>query len=126
MYQVIAFVFNLPWTLIGFVLVMISLPKRLTISKKPFAFVWRVSSFWWAKILPAKKGVRGMALGHVVMLGPLEREKDLEHELVHVEQYVREPFVHFILYNIEYLQNGYRNNKYEVEAYDRAGNLYLD
>lgn len=67
-----------------------------------------------------------MALGYVVLLGPMEREKDLEHELVHVEQYVREPFIHFFLYNFEYLHHGYRNNKYEVEAYNRAGNLYLE
>lgn len=66
-----------------------------------------------------------MALGHVVMLGPLEKEKDLEHELIHVEQWIREPFIHFFLYNIELMRHGYRNNKYEVEAYDRAGNIYL-
>lgn len=65
-----------------------------------------------------------MALGNAILLGPKEMEKDLEHELVHVEQFERKPFIHFFLYYIEMIKKGYRNNKYEVEAYDRAGNLF--
>lgn len=79
-------------------------------------------SFWWLRIYA--KGARAMAIGNVVLLGPKLEKGDLEHELVHVEQWQREPFVHLFLYWIELARKGYRNNKYEVEAYDRAGNLY--
>ena len=126
MYKIVAFLLNLPWTVIGFLAAIISIPYETKINQRQLAIVCRVKSFWWATILPAKKGVRGMALGHVVILGPLERENDLEHELIHVEQYIREPLIHFFLYNVELLRHGYRKNKYEVEAYKRAGNVYSE
>ncbi|MDO8430450.1 MAG: hypothetical protein Q7S72_00460 [Candidatus Taylorbacteria bacterium] len=66
-----------------------------------------------------------MAMGNVVLLGPKEMEKDLQHELIHVEQYNQEPFIHFFLYHFETLRKGYRNNRYEVEAYERAENLFI-
>ncbi len=71
-----------------------------------------------------KKGVRAITNGHVIQLGPLEREKDLEHELIHVEQAEREPFIHPLLYLVESRKHGYRQNKYEDEAYTRASNEY--
>ena len=67
-----------------------------------------------------------MAMGNVILLGPNILDKDLEHELVHIKQYQREPFIHPILYAIELLKFGYRNNKYEKEAYGRAGNVYIE
>ena len=72
------------------------------------------------------KGVRAMAMGNVILLGPNILDKDLEHELVHIKQYQREPFIHPLLYAIELLRFGYKNNKYEQEAYGRAGNVYLE
>lgn len=84
----------------------------------------KAKSFWWYRWIPGKAGVRAMTNGHLVQLGPLEQTKDLEHELIHVEQAIREPFVHPFLYVLESRKNGYRQNKYEVEAYERAGNEY--
>jgi len=72
------------------------------------------------------KNARAMSIGHVVLLGPEIEDKDLEHELVHVEQYIREPIIHPILYYIELLGKGYRKNKYEDEAYKKAGNIYKE
>lgn len=66
-----------------------------------------------------------MANGNVVQLAPTADEKDLEHELIHVRQYEEAPLVHPLLYFIESLRYGYRNNKYEREAYEKAGNRYL-
>lgn len=74
--------------------------------------------------MPGKKGVRAITNGHIIQLGPLELEKDLEHELIHVEQYEREPFIHPFLYWWQSHKYGYRKNKYEDEAYLRAGNVY--
>ncbi len=72
------------------------------------------------------KGARAAAMGHVVLLSPLTEDKDLEHELVHVDQYQRLPFIQPFLYYFELLRKGYRNNKYEVEAYEKAGNIYKE
>lgn len=65
-----------------------------------------------------------MTNGHTIQLGPLEQEGDIDHELIHVEQAIREPFIHPFLYQLERVKHGYRKNKYECEAYSRAGNTY--
>ncbi len=124
--KTISFILNLPWTVCGFIGAILSLPVGLTFSKKPFAFVFKVKSFWWYNWQKGMKGIRGMANGSVVQLGPTADEKDLAHELVHVEQYQREPFVHLFRYWNQSRKFGYRNNKYEVEAYGRAGNIYKE
>lgn len=67
---------------------------------------------------------RAITNGNVVQLGPLADERDLMHELVHVEQAERVPFVMPFLHTIEWLRNGYRNNKYEIEAFERSGSRY--
>jgi hypothetical protein len=46
---------------------------------------------------------------------------DLEHELIHVRQAEKEPFIFPILYSLE-TKN--RANKYEVEAYRDSGSRY--
>lgn len=65
-----------------------------------------------------------MTIGSTVILNPRVEDKDLEHELVHVEQGQRVPLIQPILYYTELLRKGYRANKYEEEAYSRAGNRY--
>lgn len=72
--------------------------------------------------MPGKSKIRAITNGHTIQLGPLERGKDLDHELVHVEQAIREPFIHPVLYTIENIKHGYLDNKYEKEAYSRANN----
>lgn len=65
-----------------------------------------------------------MVNGNVVQLGPNADEKDLKHELIHIRQYEREPLLHPLLYAIQKRKHGYRKNKYEEEAYSKAGNRY--
>lgn len=67
-----------------------------------------------------------MTLGSVVLLGPKLLKNDLEHELVHIKQHQREPFVHPILNQIEILRHGYRENKYEHEAYSTTDSIYVE
>ncbi len=122
----ISFILNIPWTLAAVICSLVSLPYKLEINKKPFAFILFVKSFWWYSWLPGMKGVRAMALGQTVLLGPDADSKDRIHELIHVEQSIREPFVHPFLYRIESLKTGYRNNKYEVEAYTKSGSRYIE
>jgi len=124
--KIIRSLLNLPWTICLILFAIISFPERILINKVPlFCIVFRVKSFWWLEWLPRYNGVRGMAMGNCVLLSQKEMDKDFEHELVHVEQYNREPFIHFFLYHIETMRRGYRQNKYEVEAYDKVGNVYL-
>jgi hypothetical protein len=97
-------------------------PRRIHLSSKPLAFVINVRSFWWA--FGYLKNARAMAIGHAVLLGQKLEKNDLEHELIHVWQYQRAPLLHPVLYCIELIRKGYKNNKYEIEAYRKAGNLY--
>lgn len=121
----IATFLNLPWTLIGLILAIISLPRRVTL-KKPGAIVVEVKGFWWQSWLKGRKGVRAMSIGSVVILGGYLLKNDLEHELVHIEQSIREPLIHPLLYAYQSLRYGYRRNKYEIEAYQKAGNKYVE
>ena len=82
----------------------------------------QVKNFWW--VFGYMRGARAMTIGHVVLLGQNTEAGDMEHELVHVEQFQRAPVLYPFLYYAELLRKGYRNNKYEEEAYRRAGNVY--
>ena len=116
------FILNTPYTIVGLIMSLISIPTKLEFRKNPYAFVVSVKKFWWA--FGYMRNARAMTIGHVVMLGPNLEDKDLEHELVHVEQNQRTPLIQPVLYHIELIRKGYRNNKYEEEAYRRAGNIY--
>lgn len=84
--------------------------------------VFEIKRFWWQ--FGYMKDVRAANIGHVVLLGPKLAPKDLEHELIHVEQYMRYPFIYPFLYYFELFKKGYRNNRFEDEAYRKAGNFY--
>ncbi|MDB5266823.1 MAG: hypothetical protein JWN89_638 [Parcubacteria group bacterium] len=122
----ISFILNLPWTILGVLAGIVSIPKKFQGNKNPFALVFTVKSFWWYTWQPKMRGARAMTIGHVVLLSPNILEHDLEHELIHVEQAVRIPLIHPVLYAIESFRKGYRENKYEKEAYGRAGNIYIE
>ncbi len=124
--NLIVFILNLPWTLVGFIAMLLSGPKRLHLVGDRWALVVTVRSFWWYRWLPGKGGVRAMAHGHIVQLGPLAEPNDLPHELIHVDQYRRKPLVHPILYALESWRHGYRHNKYEVEAYTKSDSRYAE
>jgi hypothetical protein len=118
----ISFILNIPYTVCGLILAIVSYPTSFSFRKKPHCFVIHATSFWWA--VGYMKGARAATLGHLVLLSNNLEKGDLEHELIHVEQYTRMPVIHPFLYYVELIRKGYRNNKYEDEAYRRAGNLY--
>jgi hypothetical protein len=113
---------NLPWSLLGIMLALLSVPR--SVGSVGNGLVFRVKSWWWARPLWWLKGIRGFASGNVVVLGPNEEPRDLEHELVHVEQFTRYPLIFPVLHAIETVRFGYQNNRFEREAYGRAGNIY--
>lgn len=116
----ISFVLNLPYTFLGFLTAFLSLPRTIAINRSPFAVVIKVKKLhqviWW------KKGIRGITIGNMILLGNIDG-KTFEHELVHIKQFEKYPIIFPILYVLELIKNGYRNNKYEIEAYRVAGNI---
>lgn len=123
--KILALILNLPWSIIGLFLALCSLPHRISLNKVPLSFIIHVRTFWGQTWLPSHKGVRASSIGNVVLLGSNLLPKDLEHELIHVRQYEQRPFVQAFLYVVETLRHGYKNNKYEIEAYEKAGNKYV-
>lgn len=118
----ISFLINLPYTIIGIFIALLLIPERFEWKTSPLAVVVYVRGR--SLDLGYMKRWRGMTVGHVVILNPDIEEGDLEHELVHVEQYGRLPLVYPAVYVVELMRKGYRANKYEEEAYTRAGNSY--
>lgn len=118
----IGFILNTPYTLIGLIMSLISGAKKFQFFTANLAFVISVRNIWWD--FGYMKNARAVTVGHVVILRPNIEKGDLEHELIHVQQYQKAPLIHPFLYMIELFRHGYRNNKYEVEAYNKAGNEY--
>lgn len=116
------FILNLPYTIIGILLGLISMPRYLKLNKNPYFIIIHIKKFWWE--FGYMKNARAMTIGHTILLSPKIKEKDLEHEIIHVKQYEKMPIIYPILYYIELYKKGYRNNKYEEEAYRLAGNIY--
>lgn len=123
-FNMIGFILNLPYTLIGLIVGFISSPEAIDMKKNPYAIVLKVRKLWWA--IGYMKGARAVTIGHTILLGSRIENKDLEHELIHVQQYERAPLIYPILYYTELIRKGYKNNKYEVEAYRIAGNVYKE
>ena len=118
-------IINLPWSIFLLLISLLSVPTKATVYKNPLALVVNVKSFWYYRWISSQKGVRAMALGNVILLGPKLLPNDLEHELIHIRQHQREPLVHPLLNQIETFRHGYRNNRYEVEAYTTTKSTYV-
>ncbi len=122
--RIVSFLLNLPWTLLGILKALLSWPVHLQFSRRPLAMIFHVKSFWWYTWIPGYKKVRAQVTGHVILLGPTADDKDLAHELIHVEQFERAPLIQPVLYLYQMFRHGYRQNKYEVEAYDKSDSRY--
>jgi hypothetical protein len=118
------YILNSPWTLIGIIAALVSGPKCVRFMGD--AIVFNVRSFWWAQFVPGMgRGIRGITNGNAISLGPLEEPNDLAHELVHVRQNMKEPFVCAFTSTIEAMKHGHGlRNKYEKEAYETTGSVY--
>ncbi|OGG47737.1 hypothetical protein A2761_02495 [Candidatus Kaiserbacteria bacterium RIFCSPHIGHO2_01_FULL_51_33] len=120
----IQFILNSPYTLVGLIVGIISLPKKVKAVESPRAIVLEVKSFWWT--FGYFKNARAVTIGHCVLLSLTIRPRDLEHELIHVLQFARAPIIYPALYYVELIRKGYKNNKYEEEAHRIAGNVYKE
>ena len=70
---------------------------------------------WWR--FGYLKGARAITLGNIIILGPKIEEFDLGHEITHVYQYLKYPLIFPVLYYVELFKNGYKDNKFEKEAF---------
>lgn len=62
----------------------------------------------------------GFAFGPLVFVRDPKDLDVLAHELVHVHQFWREPFLFWIKYLWELIRKGYENNRFEREARERT------
>lgn len=106
----------------GLLLGLLSFPTSLHFHKKPLALVITAKSFWWS----LTKGSRAKTCGNVILLGPNILKNDLEHELVHIRQGDRYPFIFPFLYYSELHTKGYKANKFEKEAYKISNSIYKE
>lgn len=106
--------------MLALVMAFLSIPIRTKFDRVNLALVIDVKTMWWNW----RSNANASAMGNVVLTGPNSDALDLNHELVHVRQYMDEPFIHPFLYYWEHFRKGYRDNKYEVEASQSSGNVF--
>lgn len=128
---IIRIILNLPWTILGMLSSLISVPQRVSIKFHPFSIIVYVRKIWWeifsrvpTNPITGKRTVGGHTVGNCIILN-IDRTKEfpkiIDHERVHVEQFIRYPFIFPLLYFIENIRYGYIKNRFEKEAYERTG-----
>lgn len=118
----IPFLLNLPYTIVGILAAVVCLPYSVSFHSQPYAIIFKVHKCWWA--IGFYKKMRAATTGHVILLTDKMTKNDLEHEIIHVRQYQKYPFIFPILYYYETWKKGYRNNRFEDEAYTVSGSYY--
>jgi len=111
-----AFILNLPYTILGTLFALLLIPHNISWNKN-WAIIFKVNGNW--PQFGYLKKWRGATVGHVIILNPQAEEGILEHELVHIEQYKKYPFIFPFLYEVEFLRKGYKDNRFEIEAYSK-------
>ena len=118
----ITFILNFPHTLGGILLIVLSIPYHIRIITNPFAVVCKVKSFWWG--FWYLKNARALTIGHTILMSPKELDNDIQHEVIHVQQFEQYPFIFPFLYFYERAKKGYRMNRFEDEAYTKSKSFY--
>ena len=115
------FVLNLPWTLCGLLLGLVSLPFSIKMEEDGSLIVMKVKRIWFNEIF-MRRWVIGATSGAVILLSGRAEEFTYDHELIHVRQFEAAPFYFPLLYFAEVIRHGYSKNRYEQEAYWLSGN----
>lgn len=113
--RLLQFVLNTPYTFLGLCNVLFCFPYKMQFAKDALVFNCLTCGF----VHLGFPKVRGFAIGNIIVVRQKQSQKIINHELVHVEQYMRYPFIFGLMYLFE-LRKGYWNNKFEVEAYNRT------
>jgi hypothetical protein len=118
----IAFILNSPYTLLGIISVLVCFPYSVNFHQNPYYFIFKVRKCWWAKF--HFKYMRACCIGHVIILTDKTLKNDLKHELIHIKQQEKYPFIFWFLYYWETYKKGYRKNRFEDEAYTISKSYY--
>lgn len=116
----LAFVLNIPWTFVGLLYGLLSLPRRIKLNKNPAVVVVNVKRLWLGEILLGRR-IKGTTVGNTVLLSDVADSFTYSHEIAHVAQFEKRPLILPVLYGIETTRRGYRENKYEKEARQKSG-----
>ncbi len=122
--RITSFILNLPYTLIGLLVASVSGVNSVKFRSNPLHFLANIKNWWWA--VGYMRGARAVTIGNVVLLGNKTQKLDYEHEIVHVRQYENYPLIYPFLYYLELFRKGYKQNKFEEEAYRLSGNKYAE
>lgn len=117
----VVLILNLPFTLIGITPLIPSGPYQVKFINNPYALAFKVKSFWWYFWM---KSPRATTIGHIILLSPKELKNDFEHEVIHVRQAEKYPVIFPLLYLYESIKHGYRQNRFEDEAYALSKSVY--
>ncbi len=118
--KAVVFVLNIPWSLLGLLCGLLSLPKNIRMDKFQFLLVVNVKRLWINEIFLGRKA-KGFTAGNTVLLSDASDNGTYNHEIVHARQFMKMPLIFPLFYCAEYVKNGYQGNKYEKEA-----NLFVD
>lgn len=110
-----SFILNIGWSLLGFVVAIISLPIKIKFEPVAKISVIEVKRLWIGEIFLQRR-IRGMAFGRIILLSEAKNEFTFAHELIHVRQYDRMPLIFPFLYCLETARVGYEKNRFEEEA----------
>jgi hypothetical protein len=114
--KAITFILNLPWSLLGLLCGLLSLPQNIRVDRPRSVVIINVKRLWMNEIF-LWRGVRGLTLGNTMLLSKLSNNNTYNHEIIHVRQFMKMPLIFPALYLTESLWHGYKNNKYEIEAH---------
>lgn len=115
MIRVLKYILNAPYTAVGLLNLLFCVPYKLSFAKDALVFTCLTCGLAHVYGL----GVRGFATGNIAVVRRGQGQNIIDHELVHIEQYMRHPFIFGFLYLWE-SRRGYWKNKFEAEAYDRT------
>lgn len=117
--KLLAFILNIPWTLMGLFYGLVSLPKKVKFDKDLFTVIVNVKRLWLSEIF-LRRRVSGFTAGNTVLLSDLADDFTYGHEILHIDQFKRIPLIFPGLYCIELMRRGYYENKYEKEARQKS------
>lgn len=106
----------------GIISALVCFPYSVSFKTDPYCIIFKVRKCWWA--VGPFKYMRAAATGHAILLTDKILKNDLEHEIIHIRQQERYPFIFWFLYFWEIIRKGYRKNKFEKEAYRLSKSYY--
>lgn len=113
--RLLKYVLNVPYTLLGLYNLLFCFPYKIQLAKDALVF----RSITCGLVHFGFPKVRGFAIGNIAIVRRNEPKEIVSHELVHIEQYMKYPFIFGLMYLYE-LKKGYWNNRFEIEAYERT------